>query len=267
MAEKKLLTEMVSEIEAALVERGQSENGISQYHYIFRVFLSYSKSFGEREYNRDVLERCLREHYKIMDETVLSRRQHYKKKVARAFRMLCDHANGAPFESRYMTQNEIVETDEYINAVSAFTATYQKSGHRPKTLELYRGYAEHFLGYAEQNNVYRLADISAELISGYMLTLSDYCKSTVKSTLGGLRIFFKFLYLGEYVKRDLSALVVGIRVRSNTKIPSVWSKDEVLKLLASIDRANPSGKRDYAILLLVARLGHHRLHPKWTAED
>ena len=30
---------------------------------------------------------------------------------------------------------------------------------------------------------------------------------------------------------------------------------EVLKLLAAIDRGNPSGKRDYAIILLVARLG------------
>ena len=29
----------------------------------------------------------------------------------------------------------------------------------------------------------------------------------------------------------------------------------MLKLLAAIDRGNPSGKRDYAIILLVARLG------------
>jgi len=39
------------------------------------------------------------------------------------------------------------------------------------------------------------------------------------------------------------------------KLPSVWSKEDTDKLLSSIDLGNPTGKRDYAILLLAARLG------------
>ena len=39
------------------------------------------------------------------------------------------------------------------------------------------------------------------------------------------------------------------------RIPSIWSHEDLKKLLDTIDRGNPSGKRDYAIILLVARLG------------
>jgi site-specific recombinase XerD len=41
----------------------------------------------------------------------------------------------------------------------------------------------------------------------------------------------------------------------NAFIPSVWKNEDVKRLLDSIDRYNPQGKRDYAILLLVTRLG------------
>ena len=39
------------------------------------------------------------------------------------------------------------------------------------------------------------------------------------------------------------------------KRQSVWGPGEVARILEAIDRANPCGKRDYAIVLLIARLG------------
>jgi integrase len=39
------------------------------------------------------------------------------------------------------------------------------------------------------------------------------------------------------------------------RIPSVWDPGDVTKILAAIDRGNPCGKRDYAIILLITRLG------------
>ncbi len=39
------------------------------------------------------------------------------------------------------------------------------------------------------------------------------------------------------------------------RIPSVWDPAEVTKILQAVDRGNPCGKRDYAIILLITRLG------------
>jgi integrase len=46
-----------------------------------------------------------------------------------------------------------------------------------------------------------------------------------------------------------------VKARKQTSIPSVWSKEELTKLIGAIDRASPKGKRDYAIILLACRLG------------
>ena len=50
-------------------------------------------------------------------------------------------------------------------------------------------------------------------------------------------------------------MVPQIKIDKTSRIPSAYSKEEVQKLLDSIDRGSPKGKRDYAILLLASRLG------------
>lgn len=46
-----------------------------------------------------------------------------------------------------------------------------------------------------------------------------------------------------------------IQARKQTRIPSVWTAEELQKLIAAIDRGSPKGKRDYAIIMLACCLG------------
>lgn len=70
-----------------------------------------------------------------------------------------------------------------------------------------------------------------------------------------LRCFLRYArYLGE-VTLDLAAAVPIVANWSMTSIPRAISADHVRQLLASIDRRTPLGRRDYAVLLLLARLG------------
>jgi integrase/recombinase XerD len=70
-----------------------------------------------------------------------------------------------------------------------------------------------------------------------------------------LRCFLRYArYRGE-VTLDLDAAVPIVANWSMTSIPRAISVDHVRQLLASIDRHTPIGRRDYAVLLLLARLG------------
>ena len=70
-----------------------------------------------------------------------------------------------------------------------------------------------------------------------------------------LRSFLNYgRYLGE-VSLDLAATVPIVANWSMTSIPRAISAEHVRQLLASIDRRTAVGRRDYAILLLLARLG------------
>jgi site-specific recombinase XerC len=70
-----------------------------------------------------------------------------------------------------------------------------------------------------------------------------------------LRSFLRYArYRGE-VTLDLAAAVPVVADWSMPSIPRAIAADQVRRLLASIDRRTAIGRRDYAILLLLARLG------------
>jgi site-specific recombinase XerD len=76
-----------------------------------------------------------------------------------------------------------------------------------------------------------------------------------KLMTGALRSFLQYArYRGE-VTLDLAAAVPVVANWSMASIPRAIAPDQVRQLLASIDRSTPTGRRDYAILLLLARLG------------
>jgi integrase/recombinase XerD len=76
-----------------------------------------------------------------------------------------------------------------------------------------------------------------------------------KLLTSALRSFLQYARYRGDVKLDLSAAVPTVANWSMSSIPRAISADQVRRLLASIDRHTPMGRRDYAILLLLARLG------------
>jgi integrase/recombinase XerD len=70
-----------------------------------------------------------------------------------------------------------------------------------------------------------------------------------------LRSFFRFLYLREETAIDLSLSVPTVRRWRHAEVPDFLSPDEVERVISTTDRSTPRGRRDHAILLLLARLG------------
>jgi site-specific recombinase XerD len=82
-----------------------------------------------------------------------------------------------------------------------------------------------------------------------------YSLSRIQLVTTGLRSFFNYLRLNGDIKTDLAASVLTIADRSKSELPKYISTDDVNKLLLSCNQAKPSGIRNYAILILMARLG------------
>jgi integrase/recombinase XerD len=70
-----------------------------------------------------------------------------------------------------------------------------------------------------------------------------------------LRSYFRFLYLRGETAIDLSLSVPTVRRWRQAGVHAFLSPEEVERVLSATDRATPSGRRDHAILLLLARLG------------
>ena len=70
-----------------------------------------------------------------------------------------------------------------------------------------------------------------------------------------LRSFCRFLFLSGNLPIDLSASVPRVCKYRQCTPPAFLTPEEVTRALAAVDRSTPRGRRDYAILLLLARIG------------
>lgn len=70
-----------------------------------------------------------------------------------------------------------------------------------------------------------------------------------------LRSFCHFLFLSGFVSADLSGAIPRVRRSRLSSVPNYLSPEQVERILAATDRSSRIGCRDYAILLLLARLG------------
>jgi len=77
----------------------------------------------------------------------------------------------------------------------------------------------------------------------------------VQLTTSALRSFLGFLYLLGQLRAPLAASVPTVAAWRLSELPQFLEPRQVQQLLQSCDRGNPCGRRDYAALLLLARLG------------
>ena len=70
-----------------------------------------------------------------------------------------------------------------------------------------------------------------------------------------LRSFLRYLFLRGIVAIDLATCVPTIATWSLSNVPRFLAGEQIQKILASCDKETGIGKRDYALLLLLARLG------------
>jgi site-specific recombinase XerD len=83
----------------------------------------------------------------------------------------------------------------------------------------------------------------------------DQSPRSAQSMCWTLRAFTRFLLYRGHIAVDLAAAVPSTRTWRFRTLPEQLSPDQVQRVLDSCDRHTSLGRRDYAVLLLLARLG------------
>lgn len=116
-----------------------------------------------------------------------------------------------------------------------------------------RAFLEHRVAMAGELALDRL---DTETIRTFLLDrVAHRSSESIRLLSVALRSLFRFLFLCGKIGRDLSAAVPMVRKYQQSGVPVVLSPDEVERVLDATDRSTPRGRRDYAVLLLLARLG------------
>ncbi|MGH9223212.1 MAG: tyrosine-type recombinase/integrase [Acidimicrobiales bacterium] len=78
---------------------------------------------------------------------------------------------------------------------------------------------------------------------------------SVQYFVAGLRAFLRFCFLEELVGTDLSPAALAVSARRRSLLPRGIGRAEASALLGSCDRQRAGGRRDYAVLVVLVRLG------------
>lgn len=141
------------------------------------------------------------------------------------------------------------------SAPGFFPFLLNERGLRPNTLHNYTYTLRAFEAYLVRAEI-PLTRVTPRCIAAFATDRAKALhKAGMVNTTSALRAFLRYVYRESIVPCDLSPCVPRGRVYRHASIPRAISWEDVERLLASIDRRSDMGKRDYAILMLLATYG------------
>jgi integrase/recombinase XerD len=131
-----------------------------------------------------------------------------------------------------------------------------EKGLRPASIRQYQFHLRQFATYLERIGVRDVARVTPLMLSNFIAQYGPRVAwSTVRNACGTLRVFLRYLHREGLIAKDLSPLVEFPQHFRHSGIPRSISWDQVERVLAGIDRRSHSGKRDFAMLGMLATYG------------
>lgn len=125
------------------------------------------------------------------------------------------------------------------------------------SLHVYLPLVGELLGYLEkQHHTSSVARLDACILRAFLFERARGRSSEcVRLLATSLRSFLRFLHAQGEIPHDLTTAIPSVRRWTQPGVPQKLTSEEVDRILAAPDRTTATGRRDYAILLLLARLG------------
>ena len=241
----------------ALEKRKLKENSIYQYRLHYQELNAYIKSKGFLSVDESTLLEFLRFQYDV----------HISNLHARGF----DHIAGGhirPFAilNWYLVTGEIdsrarVRTPPFIcpegfcDSYNAFMSYLDEKGLSHYTIHNYRETVQQMIRHMTADGIESTDMISPAGILSFLTAFEHFSTNSFAYLLTGTKQYLTFLFSNGFIDEDFSGALPRVKKPRYAGIPHTWSKEELKAILNAVDRMSPTGKRDYAILLLVIQTG------------
>ncbi|MFZ1285972.1 MAG: site-specific integrase, partial [Candidatus Phosphoribacter sp.] len=247
------VSELVSGLDAELVRLGYKPSTMVWYRGCWRRLEAFFASRGVREFSLDVamtwVDGACGGFFDKEQAGTLTATDVYLFRVAA---MLDDFAVHGAVLRRYCRTVDKLTAGE-ADVLARFRAWLRDSGCAASTVRAYGTLAGEFLAFTDTRG--GLAGLDAGVLDAFVATLAGYQAKTVEHKLCALRSLLRFATGQGLTDPVVLEAVPAVKSTRQARIPSVWDRTDVTGILQAVDRGNPCGKRDYAIILLITRLG------------
>jgi site-specific recombinase XerD len=246
------VSELVSGLDAELVRLGYKASTMVWYRGCWRRVERFFASGGVQEFSLDVAMAWVDEACGFFEKEQAGTLNPTDVHLFRVAQMLDDFAVHAAVLRRYSRTVGKLTADQ-ADMLARFQAGLQAGDCAASTVRAYGTVAGELLAFTGRRG--GLDRLDAQIIDAFVATLAGYQAKTVEHKLCAVRSFLRFASNDGLVDRTVLEVVPAAKSSRQARIPSVWCPGDVTKILQAVDRGNPCGKRDYAIILLITRLG------------
>jgi site-specific recombinase XerD len=247
------VSEVVSGLDTELVRLGYKPSTMVWYRGCWRRMERFFAACGVEEFSVDVAMTWVDEacggFFAKEQVGTLKATDVYLFRVAQ---MLDDFAVHGAVLRRYSRTVGKLAGDQ-VDVLARFQTWLHAGDCAASTVRAYGTVAGEFLAFMTRRG--GLASLDATVIDAFGATLAGYQAKTVEHKLCAVRSFLRFAASDGLVDGAVLAVIPAAKSTRQARIPSVWEPGEVTKILEAVDRANPGGKRDYAIILVITKLG------------
>ena len=170
--------------------------------------------------------------------------------LTRMLKLLKEHgviAEGDPRRSQTRGEKLLNEYDTYLEKERCLALDTRIS---------YVSFARKFVSEEAGEDLAKLSKLNAadvlKFVQGRAVKMKPRCAQLLTTAL---RSFLRFIYYRGRLALDLTACVPAVASWTLSTVPRSIPADQVKQVLSACNRKSAVGRRDYAILLLLARLG------------
>lgn len=122
-----------------------------------------------------------------------------------------------------------------------------------------RGYVDRATRFVAGRAPGELGQVTAAEVMAAVLRESESVSvSATQNFVASVRALLRFCFIEGIVDIDLSQAALAVTGRRRSSLPRGIAKDDAAALLGSCDRRTSVGRRDYAVILILLRLGLRR---------
>jgi site-specific recombinase XerD len=232
-----------------IIRRNLTQETVKQYACYWRRIKRYLLQKRIKEFNSSVGKAYLLANFGNVDYSSLRKGQ---KDFIRSVRVLSEFSDTGTITA---VKEQMFFKGSIGEAMLTFNDHRVSLRLKKHTIEEGQLNMSRFNKYLYTNGVQALHKISASHILNFVKGMDPQHPTLRARTLEILRCFFRYAYNEGMITTDPAILVPKYKYIKQPKLPSFYSPEEIGKMIKCIDRSKPVGKRNYAVVLLAARLG------------
>jgi site-specific recombinase XerD len=250
-----LLSELRYSVDAVLRAKQYREACIKRYNHTWDHVQAFMNANGIIIYDRSVGDKFLSEWHSNKPYEQLTHREQER---VRHVDVLSGYlADGHIIQHYHYRRPPILFEGELGMPFNAFIE-YERTIKKESSIARYKERIEHLYKHLQRESI-TVKYLDTSCILRFLNQLNrDRSNVNRNNILMTIRVFIRYLCSRELLTNNNTGQwmsILKLRKVHLPKIPSVYSKEEVETLIGAVDRGNPQGKRDYAMILLAARYG------------